>query len=176
MTEELRFDGRSAIVTGAGRGLGRAHATLLAARGARVVVADHGGAIDGHGTSATPAQDVAEEICSLGGVAVPAARSVADPDGAEAIVETAIEAFGQIDIVVNNAGIHDPGAFEELTAAQFERMLSVHLFGTMLVTRAAWAHFRDAGYGRVVNTVPRPCSAAFRACPATAPQKEPSSV
>ena len=153
MSTELRFDDRVAIVTGAGRGLGRSHAMLLASRGAKVVVVDHGGAIDGTGTSATPAEQTADETIGLGGVAVPCFASVADADDAGTIVRTALEQYGRVDIVVNNAGIHDPGAFGELSVEQFQQMLAVHFFGTLLVTRAAWSHFTEAGYGRVVNTV-----------------------
>ena len=153
MSTELRFDDRVAIVTGAGRGFGRSHAMLLASRGAKVVVADHGGAIDGTGTSATPAEQTADETIGLGGVAVPCFASVAEADDAGTIVRTALEQYGRVDIVVNNAGIHDPGAFGELSVEQFHQMLAVHFFGTLHVTRAAWSHFTEAGYGRVVNTV-----------------------
>jgi NAD(P)-dependent dehydrogenase (short-subunit alcohol dehydrogenase family) len=149
---ELRFDDRVAIVTGAGRGIGRAHARLLASRGARVVVADLGGEIDGSGSSHGPADDVVAEIEADGGVAVACYGSVADEADAAAIVETAVREFGRLDVVVNNAGIHDPAPFESLSVAQFRRMFDVHFFGTLLVTKAAWPHFLDARYGRVVNT------------------------
>lgn len=149
----LRFDGRVAVVTGAGRGVGRSHAMLLAAKGARVVVADHGVDIDGGGASTSPADEVVREIDAAGGQAVACHASVAEPQGAQAIINTAIETFGRIDVVVNNAGIHDPGLFEELSVEQFRRMLEVHYFGSLLVTRAAWPHFVAAGYGRIVNTV-----------------------
>lgn len=149
----LRFDGRVAVVTGAGRGVGRSHAMLLAAKGARVIVADHGVDIDGAGASSDPADEVVREIDAAGGQAVACHASVAEPEGAQAIIDTAIEAFGRIDVVINNAGIHDPGLFTELSVEQFRRMLEVHYFGSLLVTRAAWPHFTAAGYGRVVNTV-----------------------
>jgi NAD(P)-dependent dehydrogenase (short-subunit alcohol dehydrogenase family) len=149
---ELRFDDRVVIVTGGGRGIGRCHALLLASKGARVVVADAGGAIDGRGSSPAPADEVVLEIEANGGMAVAAYASVADETGATSIVETAIEAFGRLDAVVNNAGIHDPGRFESLSVEQFRTMLDVHFFGTLFVTRAAWPHFLSAGYGRVVNT------------------------
>ncbi|HEY7134792.1 MAG TPA: SDR family NAD(P)-dependent oxidoreductase [Acidimicrobiia bacterium] len=154
---ELRFDGRVVIVTGAGRGIGRSHALLLASKGARVVVADVGGGIDGAGSSRGPADDVVREIEANGGEAVASYASVADEAAAGSIVDAALRAFGRVDALVNNAGIHDPGRFESLSVEQFRRMLAVHFFGTMLVTRAAWPHFVAAGYGRVVNT----CSEAM---------------
>ena len=149
---ELRFDDRVAIVTGAGRGIGRAHALELASRGARVVVADLGGAIDGSGASTAPADEVVAEIRAHGGEAVACYGSVAIEADAAAIVETALQTYGRLDVVVNNAGIHDPAPFESLSVEQFRRMFDVHFFGTMMVTHAAWPHFLAAGYGRVVNT------------------------
>ena len=152
--DELRFDGRAVIVTGAGRGIGRSHALLLASKGARVVVADLGAGIDGRGdTSRSPADEVVNEIEAAGGQAVASYASVADEAGAASIVDAAVEAFGRLDAVVNNAGIHDPGRFEDLTADSFRRMLDVHFFGTLFMLKAAWPHFVEAGYGRIVNTV-----------------------
>jgi NAD(P)-dependent dehydrogenase (short-subunit alcohol dehydrogenase family) len=150
--DELRFDGRSAIVTGAGRGVGRCHALLLASRGAKVVVADLGGALEGGGSSAAPAEEVVAEIQAAGGEAVACHASVAEEAGAESIVQTALDAFGRIDVVVNNAGIANPESFEDDTPDQFRRMMEVHYLGTVHVTRAAWPHLVDAGYGRIVNT------------------------
>ncbi|CAJ1510534.1 SDR family NAD(P)-dependent oxidoreductase [[Mycobacterium] burgundiense] len=150
---ELRFDGRVAIVTGAGRGIGRGHALLLAQKGARVVVADYGVDPAGNGTSSAPADQVVQEIKDLGGDAVACCASVAEEVSATSIVETAIEAFGRLDIVVNNAGIHDPANFDELSIEQFRAMLDVHFYGALYVIRAAWPHFVSAGYGRIVNTV-----------------------
>jgi NAD(P)-dependent dehydrogenase (short-subunit alcohol dehydrogenase family) len=149
---ELRFDGRSVIVTGAGRGVGRGHALSLASRGAKVVVADLGGELDGSGSSSDPAQEVVKEIEAAGGEAVACHASVADEAGAQSIVQTALDAFGSVDVVVNNAGIADPDLFEDLSIARFRRMVEVHYLGTVNVTFAAWPHMLKAGYGRVVNT------------------------
>jgi hypothetical protein len=149
---ELRFDGRSVIVTGAGRGVGRAHALLLASRGAKVVVADLGGELDGSGSSSDPAQEVVKEIEATGGEAVACHASVADEVGAVSIVQTALKAFGSVDVVVNNAGIADPDLFEDLSIERFRRMVDVHYMGTVNVTFAAWPHMLKAGYGRIVNT------------------------
>jgi NAD(P)-dependent dehydrogenase (short-subunit alcohol dehydrogenase family) len=150
---QLNFDGRVAIVTGAGRGVGRCHALHLAAKGARVVVADYGVGIDGGGSSPVPADEVVREIKESGGQAVACYASVTDENAASSIVSAAVDAFGKLDIVVNNAGIYDPARFEALSVDQFRSMMDVHLFGTLFVTRAAWPHFVNAGYGRVVNTV-----------------------
>lgn len=150
MTEELRFDGRTVIVTGAGRGVGRSHALLFAARGANVVVADLGGALDGSGSSAGPAQEVVAEIEAAGGRAVACHASVAEESGAAAIVGTAVDAFGSVDVIVNNAGIADPDLLDDIAVAQFRRMVDVHYLGTVLVTKAAWAHLGPGGC--VVNT------------------------
>ncbi|WP_264034768.1 SDR family NAD(P)-dependent oxidoreductase [Mycobacterium interjectum] len=149
----LRFDDRVVVVTGAGRGVGRSHALLLAAKGARVVVVDSGADIDGGGHSRAPAEAVAEEINASGGQAVACFASVADERAAADIIDTALRQFGRLDAIVNNAGIHDPAPFQDLTVSQFRTMIDVHYVGTVLVTRAAWPHFIRAGYGRVVNTV-----------------------
>jgi len=157
MVSELRFDGRAVIVTGAGRGIGREHALLLAAKGAQVVVADRGVAVDGTGWSSGPADEVVAEIQAAGGTAVASSASVADPGGAASIVDAAIEAFGRVDAVINNAGIHDPARFEQLTIPQFQAMLDVHFLGAVQVLKAAWPHLIASGSGRVVNT----CSEAM---------------
>jgi NAD(P)-dependent dehydrogenase (short-subunit alcohol dehydrogenase family) len=149
---ELRFDGRVAVVTGAGRGIGRAHALLLASRGAQVVVADIGCEIDGSGGSGQPAEDVVREIRAAGGKAVTSYASVSDEAGAASIVATALEAFGRLDIVINNAGIFAPAPFESIATEQFRAMIDVHYFGTLFVTKAAWPHLLAAGYGRIINT------------------------
>jgi NAD(P)-dependent dehydrogenase (short-subunit alcohol dehydrogenase family) len=151
--KELRFDGRSVIVTGAGRGVGRCHALLLAARGARVVVADYGGSLEGTGgASSGPANDVVREIKAAGGEAVACYASVADPAGARSIVDTALDSFGRLDAVINNAGISELELFEDLSLDHFRRMVDVHYLGTVYVLKAAWPHLMKAKYGRVVNT------------------------
>lgn len=149
---ELRFDGRVAIVTGAGNGLGRSHALLLAQRGAHVVVNDAGGSVRGDGGDGGPAERVSDEIEALGGVAIANSESVSTPEGGAAIVEAAIDAFGRIDIVVNNAGILRDKTFHNLSADDVDAVLDVHLKGAFNVTRPAWLHMRDQGYGRIVNT------------------------
>ncbi|HEY0539274.1 MAG TPA: SDR family oxidoreductase [Actinoallomurus sp.] len=149
---ELRFNGRVAIVTGAGQGLGRQHALELAARGAKVVVNDLGGALDGSGASAGPAASVVEEIKKNGGEAVANNDNVATAEGAQAIVRTALDTFGKIDIVVNNAGILRDKSFKNMAPEEFDQVIAVHLRGSFLVTHAAWPHLREQAYGRVVMT------------------------
>jgi NAD(P)-dependent dehydrogenase (short-subunit alcohol dehydrogenase family) len=148
--DQLRLDGSVAVVTGAGGGIGRTHALLLAARGAKVVVNDLGGARDGSGADAGYAAAVVDEIRATGGEAIASTDSVASPEGAEAIVGAALDAWGRVDIVVNNAGITGKGAFAD--PETWQRVVSTHLFGTVNVLRAAWPHFLERGYGRVVNT------------------------
>jgi hypothetical protein len=149
---DLRFDGRCALVTGAGRGVGREYARLLAQRGACVVVADSGAALDGTGPlDPAPAQEVVAAIRAAGGQAVASVGSVAEPAQARAMVETALSAFGRLDIVINNAGISDPALFEDLTLEQVRRMLDVHYLGSVHVLQAAWRHLKASGAGRVVN-------------------------
>jgi NAD(P)-dependent dehydrogenase (short-subunit alcohol dehydrogenase family) len=149
---DLGYDGRVAIITGAGGGLGREHALLLASRGAQVVVNDLGGSVSGEGGSEGPAHTTAKEIEALGGVAVADINSVATPEGGEAIVQTAIDAFGRVDIVINNAGILRDKTFHNMTAELVDPVLDVHLRGAFWVTRPAWVKMREQGYGRVVNT------------------------
>ena len=148
----LTFAGDVAIVTGAGRGLGRCHALELARRGARVVVNDLGGDVDGGGRGATPAEQVVEEIRRAGGEAVANHDNVATKDGGERIVEQALDEFASLAIVVNNAGILRDKAFHNLTPDLVESVLRVHLSGAFNVTVPAWRHLRSSGYGRVVNT------------------------
>jgi NAD(P)-dependent dehydrogenase (short-subunit alcohol dehydrogenase family) len=150
MTSELRLDDRVAVVTGAAQGLGRAHAMALAARGARVVVNDLGGSRTGEGGDASAAQAVVDEISAAGGEAVADDHSVTAPDTAAAIVEHALDTWGRLDIVVNNAGITGQGAFAPPEV--WQRVVTTHLFGTVNVLRAVWPHFNATGYGRVVNT------------------------
>jgi NAD(P)-dependent dehydrogenase (short-subunit alcohol dehydrogenase family) len=149
---DLGFDGKVAIITGSGGGLGREHALLLASRGAQVVVNDVGGSISGDGTNEGPASATAKQIEALGGVAVPDTNSVATPEGGEAIVQTALDAFGRIDIVINNAGILRDKTFHNMTPDMVNAVFDVHLKGAFNVTRPAWIKMREQGYGRVLNT------------------------
>ncbi|MGP2440768.1 SDR family NAD(P)-dependent oxidoreductase [Streptomyces sp. JW3] len=149
---ELRFDGRVAVVTGAGRGLGRAYALLLAARGARVVVDDPGGSLRGEGTDTGPAHRVAEEITAAGGRAVACTESVATAEGGRAIIDTALGHWGRIDILVHNAGIVRAAPLTEMTYADLDAVLDVHLRGAFHVVRPAFPLMCEAGYGRVVLT------------------------
>jgi len=149
---EFSFEGRVAVVTGAGRGLGRAYARLLAERGAKVVVNDLGGSIEGDGADIGPAQTVVEEIKAAGGEAVADTNDVSTPAGGQAIIDSAINTFGRIDILVNNAGIVRYAGLPEIEAENLERHLDVHLVGSFNTLRAAWPHFVEQGYGRVVLT------------------------
>ncbi len=152
MVDGLDLDGRVAIVTGAGGGLGRSHALLLAARGARVVVNDLGSDVDGSGSGSAAADRVVAEITAAGGEAVASADGVHTWEGGAGIVRTAMEAWGRIDVVVNNAGILRDVSFAKLGPEHLQPVLDVHLAGAFHVTRAAWPHMREAGYGRVVCT------------------------
>ena len=149
MTEELRFDGRVAIVTGAGQGLGRAHAVLLASRGAKVVVNDLGGSSEGGGKSSEAADKVVAEIKEAGGEAVANYDSVED---GEAVVKTALDTWGRIDIVINNAGILRDKSFKNMTDADWDIIFRVHNYGAYKVTHAAWPHMTEQGFGRVIFT------------------------
>lgn len=150
---ELRFDGRTAIITGAGGqpSLGRAHALLLASRGANVVVNDIGVSKAPNYAGTASAEAVAEEIRAAGGKAVADTHSVADEHQAAAIVETALDAFGSIDIVINNAGVCFAAAVDEMTPADFRLHIEVNLLGPYYLSRAAWPHMKASGYGRIVN-------------------------
>jgi NAD(P)-dependent dehydrogenase (short-subunit alcohol dehydrogenase family) len=151
-TPQLRFDDRVAVVTGAGRGLGRAYAQLLAARGAKVVVNDVGGGLDGEGADAGPAEQVVEQITAAGGQAVACSASVATPDGGVAIIQTALEHYGRIDILVHNAGNVRRGSLKEMSYEDFDAVLDVHLRGAFNVVRQAFPVMCEARYGRIVLT------------------------
>lgn len=147
-----RFDGRVAVVTGAGRGIGRAYARLLAERGARVVVNDLGGSMDGTGADESPAVEAAAEIVADGGEAIADTSDVASPAGAQALVDTAVERYGRLDVLVANAGIMRWASFPDVDADDLERHLAVHVMGSFLAARAAWPHMVERGYGRIVLT------------------------
>ncbi len=149
---EVRFDGRVAIVTGAGGGLGRAHALLLASRGAKVVVNDLGGARDGTGASTSMADQVVAEIKAAGGEAVADYHGVDTVEGGEAIVKTALDAWGKVDILINNAGILRDRAFHNMTEEDWDKVMAVHLKGAFNVTQPAFRVMRQNAYGRVIFT------------------------
>lgn len=151
--EQLRFDGRVAIVTGAGGnpGLGRSYAMLLAARGARVVVNDLGVGTDGRGTMSPRAEAVVAEIVAAGGEAVADANSVAEEEGAQAIVQTALDAWGRVDVLINNASITHVALFDELSSSDLAKIVQVHLFGSIWMCRAAWPQMKEQRYGRIIN-------------------------
>ena len=147
----IDFQGRVAIVTGAGGGLGRAYALELARRGARVVVNDLGGARDGSGSS-DAAQRVVDEVEAAGGIAMANGASVADPEQVEALVEKARERWGSVDILINNAGILRDKSFANMTMEEFRIVVDVHLIGSANCTKAVWATMREQGYGRILMT------------------------
>ena len=149
MTSQLRFDGKVAIITGAGAGLGRAYAHLLAQRGAKVVVNDLGVSVKGEGSNSKAADVVVEEIKKMGGIAVANYDSV---EFGDKIVKTAVDNFGTVDIVINNAGILRDISFQKMTDLDWDLIMKVHLKGTYSVTKAAWGILRDKGYGRIINT------------------------
>ncbi|MDZ7675453.1 MAG: SDR family NAD(P)-dependent oxidoreductase [Acidimicrobiales bacterium] len=151
--DELRFDERVAVVTGAGRGIGRAYARLLAERGAHVVVNDLGGSIEGEGTDSGPAFAVVDEIDAAGGSAVGDTSDVSSEEGAQSLIATALDGFGRIDALINNAGIMQWVGFPDVDTDGLQAHLAVHVLGSFNTTRAAWPHMVEAGYGRVVMTV-----------------------
>lgn len=149
---ELRFDKRVAVITGAGRGLGAAYARLLASRGARVVVNDPGVSMAGDGSDVGPAQQVVDEIRAAGGEAVANTDSIATPEGGQAVIDTALNRFGRVDILVHNAGIVRRALLREMSYQDFESVLDVHLRGGFHVVRAAFPYMCEARYGRIVLT------------------------
>jgi NAD(P)-dependent dehydrogenase (short-subunit alcohol dehydrogenase family) len=149
---ELRFDGRVVVITGAGRGLGRAYALLLGARGAKVVVNDPGSGMKGENLDANPAEEVAQEIRAAGGDAIACTESVATPEGGSAIIKAATDHYGRIDVLIHNAGIVRGALLKEMTQEDFDLVLDVHLRGAFHVVRPAFPLMCAAGYGRVVLT------------------------
>lgn len=152
MADEIRFDDRVVVITGAGGGLGRAHALLLAGLGAKVVVNDLGGSMDGEGSESTPAQKVVDEIKAAGGEATPNFDSVSDWDSAQKIIGTAIDTYGKIDILINNAGILRDKSMMKMEVKDWELVIAVHLSGTFFCTKAALPNMRENGYGRILST------------------------
>lgn len=149
---QLRFDNRVAVITGAGRGLGRAYALELASRGCKVVINDVGGSLQGHGADAGPAQEVVNEIKAAGGEAVACTASVATVEGGKAIIQAALDAFGRIDILIHNAGNVRRGSLKEMSYEDFDAVLDVHLRGAFNVVRPAFPLMCQQGYGRIVLT------------------------
>ena len=149
---ECRFDNRVAVITGSGRGLGRTYALLLASKGAKVVVNDPGGSLRGDGIEVGPAETVVREIKALGGEAVACTESVATPAGGNAIIQSALDHYGRIDILIHNAGNVRRGSLKELSFEDFDAVLDVHLRGGFNVVRAAFPLMAKAGYGRMVLT------------------------
>jgi NAD(P)-dependent dehydrogenase (short-subunit alcohol dehydrogenase family) len=149
---ELRFDQRVAVITGAGRGLGRAYALLLASQGAKVVINDSGVSLKGQGPDVGPAQGVVQEIKAAGGEAVACTESVATAEGGKAIIQTALDHYGRIDILIHNAGNVRRGSLKDMTYADFDAVLDVHLRGAFHVVRPAFPLMCKAGYGRIVLT------------------------
>ena len=148
----LRFDNRVAIVTGSGGGLGRSHALMLAAAGAKVVINDLGGAVDGKGGDSAAADRVVAEIRAAGGQAVASYDSVSDPKAAQNMVDVALKAFGRVDILVNNAGILRDRSFAKMTVEDWDLVIAVHLAGTAYCTKAVWPVMNEQKYGRIVFT------------------------
>src|SRR6202008_4177755 len=149
---DLRFAGRVGVITGAGRGLGRSYAMLLASRGAKVVVNDPGGGLTGDGIDADPADDVVREIVAAGGQAVASTDTVATAAGGKAIIDAALDMYGRVDILIHNAGIVRRASLKEMSYEDFDAVLDVHLRGAFHVLRPVFPVMCDAGYGRIVLT------------------------
>ena len=149
---EIRYDGRVAVITGAAGGLGRSHAIALARRGCALVLNDLGGGPRGDGGDRAPAELVAEEVQAIGAEAIANADDIGSAAGGQAVIEAALERFGRVDVVINNAGILRDAAFHKMSDDDWERIFAVHVRGSFNVTRAAWPHLRAAGYGRVLMT------------------------
>ena len=149
---DLRFDQRVCVVTGAGGGLGRSHALELARRGAKVLVNDLGGSLDGTGASTRAAQRVVDEITALGGEAAANYDSVATPRGGQAVIDAALAAFGRVDVLVNNAGILRDKAFHKMDQSMVDAVIDGHLKGAFYVTQPAFRLMREQGYGRIIST------------------------
>lgn len=149
---DMRFDDRVAVITGAGRGLGRAYALLLASQGAKVVVNDPGGSLKGDDIDVGPAESVVQEIKAAGGEAIACTESVATAEGGKAIIDAAINNYGRIDILIHNAGNVRPASLKEMSYEDFDAVLDVHLRGAFHVVRPAFPLMCEAGYGRIVLT------------------------
>ncbi|PCI44625.1 MAG: short-chain dehydrogenase [Moraxellaceae bacterium] len=150
---DLRYDDQVAVVTGAGNGLGRSHAMFLASRGAKVVVNDLGGSVDGQGSSESAAQKVVDEIVSAGGTAVANFNNVASYEGAQSVIDTATDNYGRVDILVNNAGILRDKSFKNMSQENYQSVIDVHLLGTVWMCKAAWpVMYEVQNYGRIINT------------------------
>jgi len=149
---DLRFDGRVAVITGGGRGLGREYALLLASRGAKVLINDNGSSLDGSGADAGPAQDVVREIEAMGGEAAACTESVTTPEGGRAIIEAALDSFGKVDVLIHSAGNSRFCPLEELTHEEFRSVVDIHLLGGFNVVQPLFPRMRKQGYGRVVLT------------------------
>ncbi|MEG9861964.1 MAG: SDR family NAD(P)-dependent oxidoreductase [Parvularculales bacterium] len=148
----IRFDDKVAIVTGAGGGLGRCHALELARRGAKVVVNDLGGSVDGSGGAPQAAESVAQEIKDSGGEAIANGSSVTDDKGVATMIDETIKTFGRLDVLVNNAGILRDKSFAKMELSDFEKVMDIHVMGTVKPTKAAWPIMKGQGYGRIMVT------------------------
>ena len=148
----MRFDGRVAIVTGAGAGLGRAHALELARRGAKVLINDFGGGVDGRGGSSAPAEAVVKEIVAAGGTAMSNGADVTDEEQVTLMVKSVVNTWGTVDILINNAGILRDASFAKMPSSDFRKVIDVHLMGSVYCTQAVWPLMRAANYGRILMT------------------------